>query len=71
MANDNYKMENIRAQGDRLNAVSILIFIVAAVLVAYLYLTYQALWIAVIGGILALLLAWSLKIARQDRKSVV
>ncbi len=71
MANDAYKMENIKAQGDRLNAVSVLVFIIISVLVVYLYLVYEALWILVVGGIIALLLAWSLKIARQWDRVVV
>ena len=68
---DYSRVEHMKARGDRLNGVSILLFVILAALVVHFYRVYQVLWMAVTGGIIALLLAWSLKIAREWERVVV
>jgi regulator of protease activity HflC (stomatin/prohibitin superfamily) len=70
-AQDYSRVENMKARGDRLNGVSIVLFIILTAFILYFYQVYQVLWVAVTGEIITILLAWSLKIAREWERVVV
>ncbi|MEN6324702.1 MAG: slipin family protein [Syntrophomonas sp.] len=61
----------VTGRGDRTNALSILIFILLAVLAAYLYLRNREIFLPAVIVLLGIGLAWSLKVANQWERVVV
>lgn len=61
----------VTGRGDRTNALSILIFILLAVLAAYLYLRNREIVLPVVIVLLGIGIAWSLKVADQWERVVV
>ncbi len=71
--NNNHSPEQgwVTGRGDRTNALSILIFILLAVLAAYLYLRNREILLPVVIVLFGIGLAWSLKVANQWERVVV
>ena len=59
------------ARGPRSNGLAILSFILLAGLAVYAYLYFSSTWLAVILGFLAIIVAWSMRVAKQWERVVV
>jgi regulator of protease activity HflC (stomatin/prohibitin superfamily) len=59
------------ARGPRSNGLAILSFLVLAALAVYVFLVVGSIWLAVVLGFLSIILAWSLRIAKQWERVVV
>jgi len=71
---DNYRLtveDWMTSRGPRSNGLAILVFILLAALAGYVFMVTESYFLAGIIGLLALLLAWSLRVARQWERVVV
>ncbi|MEN6348594.1 MAG: slipin family protein [Syntrophomonas sp.] len=64
-------MDWVRPRSDRSTGVSVLIFVILAAIGIYYYVVSGKIWTSVLIGFVALIIAWSLKIARQWERVVI
>lgn len=71
MAGYDEGMEWIKSKGEKSTGVSVLAFVLLISAAVYFYLSIGKLWLAVLTGFFALIISWSLKIARQWDRVVI
>ena len=71
---DNYRLtmdDWMTARGPRSNGLAILVFLLLASAAGYVFFTTASVWLTILLAILAVLVSWSLRIARQWERVVV